>query len=165
MPPPRKIGDRVKKARRRPGPAKEIDKRSSVLTTTTIHYLPPHPQNIDQRTTYLGTGETTGRHPKERRKMAKICHPEEGRKMAKYAMYPPGEGAAECYDGRRFNQHKTPKTYSWLKGTTCEMPPPQKLGDRVKKTRRRCGTRHGGNIVAEMGMRSSKGAMRRTSVT
>jgi len=31
------------------------------------------------------------------------------------------------------------------KGTTCEMPPPQKLGDRVKTTRRRCGTRHGGN--------------------
>jgi len=79
MPPPPKLGDRVKKARRRPGPTKEINKQNSVHTTTT-HYLPPHPQNI--------------------------------------------------------NQHKAPKTYSWFKGTTCKMSPPQKLGDRIKKMRR-----------------------------
>jgi len=76
MPPPPKLGDRVKKARRRPGPTKEINKQNSVHTTTT-HYLPPHPQNI--------------------------------------------------------NQHKAPKTYSWLKGTTCKMPPPQKIRGQNQK--------------------------------
>jgi len=67
MPPPHKLGDRVKKARRRSGPAKEVDKRNS-MHKTTPHYLPPHPQNI--------------------------------------------------------NQHKSPKTYSWLKKTTYKMPLP-----------------------------------------
>ena len=47
----------------------------------------------------------------------------------------------------KHHRSKSPKTDCDQKGATHKIPPPRKLGDRVKKARRRGGTHHRGNRV------------------